>query len=94
MTSLELSKNKYVQGLLGEEGAEKLAEVSDKHKRKPNLYGFKSVDENLTRVSALGSTWDFGSGLDVDGYSLGDDRYGYALGVSNKNFSSGNKQVY
>ena len=37
MSSSELAENPYVIALAGEEGAEKLAEVADKHKRQPYL---------------------------------------------------------
>jgi len=91
MTSLELAKNPFVIALAGEEGADKLAQVADTFKIKPYLWSFKSVDKNLTRVSALGSYWDLGRRLVVDGDYLGGSRGGYALGVRHKNFSSGNK---
>ena len=93
MSSLELSKNLYIINLAGEEGAEKLAEVSDKHKnKKPYLWSFESVKKPLTRVSALYSGF-FGRRLCVVGFSRGGDRYGYAFGVVAKNFSSGNKSL-
>lgn len=82
MTPLKLGRNKYVIALAGEEGAEKLAEVANKHKYKPYLWSFKSVDQPLTRVSTLDSDWGLDDGrLGVDGNCFGDDRYGYAFGV-------------
>ena len=81
MSSLELAKNPFIQALAGEEGAEKLAEIADKHKNKPYLWSFKSVDEPTTRASALYSIWGVGRGLSVDGDLLGYDGDGYAFGV-------------
>jgi len=83
MSSLQLATNSYVIALAGKEGAEKLAEVADKYKNKPYLYSFQSVDEPLTRVSALGSDWDDVRRLVVDGGNRG-GRGGYAFGVLDK----------
>ncbi len=83
MTPLELSKNPYVIALAGEEGAGRLAEIADKHKFKmPRLWSFKSVDQPLTRVSALGSGWGLGEGhgLRVSGDDVG-CWDGWAFGV-------------
>src|SRR3989338_4017898 len=82
MTPIQLAGNKYVQALVGEEGAEKLAEIADKHKNKPYLWSFESVDEPITRVSALYSDWVLDVRLYVDGYVRGDGRDGYSFGVS------------
>ena len=85
MSPLELGKNPYVIALAGEEGAEKLAQVADKHKRQPSyLRSFESVSEPLTRVSTLSSGWGLGGGLYVGGVSLGDGRSGCAFGVQDK----------
>ena len=81
MSSSELAKNPYVLALAGEEGAEKLAEVADKHKNKPCLFSYDSISEPLTRVSALYSYWFLDSRLYVDGDVHGDDRLGGAFGV-------------
>jgi len=81
MTPRQLEKNKYVIGLAGEEGAEKLAEVADRSKRKPYLWSFESVNEHLTRVSALDSDWGFDGRLNVNGGSHGYVSYGFAFGV-------------
>lgn len=81
MSSLELAKNAYVQALVGEEGAEKLAEIADKHKNKPYLWSLTSVNEPTARVSALDSLWVDGHRLDVCGDVRGDDGGGYAFGV-------------
>jgi hypothetical protein len=80
MSPMQLGKNPYVIALAGEEGAEKLAEVADMFKQKPYLWSFESVDEPLTRVSALSSDWGFDRGLYVDGNNRGDDRGGHAFG--------------
>ncbi len=92
MSSLDLAKNPFVIALAGEEGADKLAQVADTFKSKPYLGSFKSVDENLTRVSALYSYGYLDHRLSVGGGNHGDDRGGCALGVRHKNFSSGNKE--
>ena len=55
MSPLELSKNAYVIALVGEEVAEKLAQVAGKFIDKPRLWSYEHVDENKIRVSALGS---------------------------------------
>lgn len=72
----ELEKNPYVQALVGEEGAEKLGEVTDKYRKKLYLYSFKNVNEPIARVPALSSDWN-DLRLNVSGYS-GD---GYAFGL-------------
>jgi hypothetical protein len=83
MTPMELGRNSFVIGLAGEEGAEKLAEVADTYKRRPYLYSFESVDEPITRVSALIDDWGVDLGLGVDGDNGGDYRDGRAFGVRN-----------
>ena len=82
MSPLQLAKNPYVIAFAGEEGAEKLAEVSDKYKYKSFLWSFESVDEITTRVSAL--DFDFGRRLSVDSGLHGDYRNGRAFGVFEK----------
>jgi len=81
MSSLELAKNPYIIGLVGEEGAEKLAEIADKHKGQPKLWSFKSVSESTIRVSELYFAMGLEERLDVSGYDPGDCREGYALGI-------------
>ena len=83
MSPLELAKNPYVVGLAGEEGAEQLARVADKHSDKPYLWSFESVDRNETRVSALDSG-RLDRGLDVNGDFPGNYRVGRAFGVFEK----------
>ena len=57
MTPIQLARNPYVIALAGEEGAEKLAQVANKHKKKSYLWSFNSVDSPIIRVSAFGSSW-------------------------------------
>lgn len=83
MSPLDLGRNPYVITLAGEEGAEKLAEVADKHERQPYLWSFKSVNQPETRVSALYSDWGLGRRLYVDG-GRGNFRGGCAFGVQSK----------
>jgi hypothetical protein len=83
MPSLELAKNLYVIALVGEEGAEKLAKIADKHTDKPYLGGFESVNRPTKRVSALGSDWGLG-GRRLFVVSGGFSYYrnnGYAFGI-------------
>ncbi|MBU1203772.1 MAG: hypothetical protein KKG60_01755 [Nanoarchaeota archaeon] len=82
-TSLELSKNHYVVALVGEQGADKLAQVADKYKNKACVWSFSSIDNEVIRVSALDSDWD-GRRLDVDGDGFGGGGDGYAFGVFKK----------
>lgn len=79
-TPNELEKNSYIIARYGEEGAEKIAEVSSKYKVNPYLFSFKSVDEERQRMSALYYSW-VGDGLDVVGSWNGDDG-GHSFGVS------------
>jgi len=81
MTPKELGKNKFVIGLAGREGAEKLAEAAGKHKDNPYLWSFKSVNEHKTRVSTVDSTWNLeNGGLIVDGDDHS-ERVGSAFGI-------------
>jgi len=91
MIPLKLAKNPYVIALAGEE-AEKLAEVADKHKDKPYLWSFKSVDQPLTRVSILVSDWGLGHGLGVDGSSHGNVRGGHGFGVLKETGEAGREK--
>ena len=81
MSTIELAKNAYVKALAGDEGADKLAEIADKHKNKPYLWALKDVGKQETRVSALNSYWDVGHWLVVCGYIHGYYRYSCAFGV-------------
>jgi len=81
MSPKKLAENEFVQALAGEEGAEKLAKVARKYKAQPCLRSFESVNQPETRVSALGTNWDFGGTLYVDGDLRGYDKVGSALGV-------------
>jgi len=77
----ELMKNPYIIARYGEEGAQKIAEISAKYKNNPFLYSFDSVDEEKIRMSALYNGWDFGDGLNVDGSNWYDSDGGRAFGV-------------
>src|SRR3989344_1899076 len=81
MPPIELAGNEFVQVLAGAEGAEKLAEAAGKYSAQPYLHCFEAVSQPKTRVSALDSTWDLDSKLEVDGNNYGDHRGGSALGV-------------
>ena len=73
MSPVELSKNPFIIGLAGEEGADKLAQIADKYKGKPYLWSFTSVDQEITRVSSLCSDWSIGGRrLGVFGDNRGD----------------------
>ena len=89
-TSEELSKNSFIIGLVGQEGAEKLAVISDKHSRGPYVWSFRQVNDELPRVSTLGSDGELDDyGLVVDGGSWDDyDGGGYAFGVLDKSAES------
>lgn len=52
-SSLELSKNDFIKTLVGEQGADNLAEIADKYKREPYLYAFKEVNKTIQRVASL-----------------------------------------
>lgn len=79
-TASELAKNPFVIGLAGEEGAEKLAKVSEKYINNPRVWSFDNVEEEIAGVSGLYSNWD-DDRLDVDGNYNGDLSSGYAFGV-------------
>ena len=81
-SSLKLATNAYTKALAGEEGAERLAEVSDKHRiKKPYLGAFDNVKKPSITVSRLGSSWIFDGRLDVNGDGHGGDRGSLAFGV-------------
>ncbi len=79
-TSLELARNRFVQALAGEEGADNLAQVADKYRNKPYVWALKEKDVSqlTTKVAGLGSWGIVGDRLYVDGW---DGDYGYAFGV-------------
>ena len=81
-SSLELSKNKFVIGLFGEKGADKIAKVADTYSDKPFLWSFRKVKKEITKVSALDCGWGFGVRLGVvGGYVWDGDGNGHAFGV-------------
>jgi len=79
--SFELMKNPYIVARYGEEGAEKIAEIASKYKENPHLWSFNSVDEELVRMSAVGSDWYFDDRLEVSGNDWGVDGDGLSFGV-------------
>ena len=81
-SSLKLATNAYTKALAGEEGAERLAEVSDKHRiKKPYLGAFDNVKKPLITVSRLDSSRVFDGRLVVRGGSLGGYWGSYAFGA-------------
>jgi len=89
MTPLELARNSYIIALAGEEGAEKLSEVSDKFKHKPYFWALTSsnfTSSNLPqyRHSAVSFNWYMGRGLVVSGGGHGGGFHdGHAFGICN-----------
>ena len=79
-TPNELEKNSYIIARYGEEGAEKMAEVSSKYNFNPYLFSFKSVDKERQRMSVLDDYWD-GGRVDVGGNWAGYGD-GHSFGVS------------
>jgi len=82
-TSLELSRNRFVQALAGEEGAYKLAQVADKYNSKPYVWALKEKDvsQMTTRVAGLDSRCVNVDRLDVGGGWGGNGDGGFAFGV-------------
>jgi len=70
----------HIIGLVGEEGAQKLAEIADKHEDDPYLWSFENVEEEIARVTALYSGWSRAR-LYVDGYFFGGGRDGCSFAV-------------
>ena len=81
ITPRELSKNAYVIGLAGEEGAAKLEEITRRLNYQPFLFSFRSVKENISRVSALTSNWYRRDYFAICGDDLGDYQVGRAFGI-------------
>jgi hypothetical protein len=79
-TPSELEKNPYIVGLVGEEGAEKLAEIVEKYFKEFYVLNFNNVDNEIVRVSALESgLFKFRRlYLCCDCFGWG---YGYAFGI-------------
>ena len=80
---IQLQKNPYVVARYGEKGAEKIAEIASQYKKNPKLWSFDSVDEEITRMSALYGIWGLGGRLVVSGDSWDDNDIGHAVGVCN-----------
>src|SRR3989344_2420917 len=83
MSPLELEKNQGVIALVGEEGAEKLAQIAHKYISNPRFWSFDSTDKEVVMVPALGDFWSVGGrlGVGVGGVFLGYDVGGCAFGV-------------
>lgn len=62
----KLAKNSYIIARYGEEGAEKISEISSKYEHFPEVLSFESTTEERTRVSALGEI-GVGRGLAIYG---------------------------
>jgi len=86
-STLELSKNGFIRALVGEQGAYKLAEIADKHKRKPYLHGFEKVGNPIQGVASLDSIW-FVNALGVYG-DRGLGKNGCAFGVLKETSKAG-----
>ena len=80
-SSVELARNPFIIDLAGEEGAEKLGEMSGKYGIEPYLWSFESVNEPLIRVSALSSGFGFDFKLFIYASCRGDTSTGYAFGA-------------
>ena len=80
-TPESLAKDGFIVASFGQEGAEKLGEVSSKLKYNPRTWGLDLEKGAETRVSALDSDWIVVHRLGVGGYYHGDGRGGYAFGV-------------
>lgn len=78
LSHTEISKNPYVIGLAGEEGAENLAELSSRYRLHPTLWSYENVEEPQTRVSAIGTGWADSKFL-INGSSDGSNTRGAAL---------------
>lgn len=87
----ELAKNAFIVALAGEEGAEKLAKVSESYRNSPYLWSFKNVDTEIARVSSLGGY--YGVRLVVNGNDYFDNNDGFAFGVCETSTSQGAKSA-
>jgi hypothetical protein len=56
-TSSELIKNPYIVARYGEEGAQKIAEISSKFKSNPELAVYDSVEGEYLKMSVLSGRW-------------------------------------
>ncbi len=88
----ELEKNPFVIRLAGEEGAQKLAEVSGNYKYKPYVFSFDNVSNPVTTLSALFAYWGHGCfGLGVSGDVRGGGGASCAFGVFPKTAEGGSQ---
>ena len=72
----ELAKNPFVIALAGNEGAEKLAELSGKYRNNPAVWSFNDVDNEIAGVSSLVGDC-LGCRLNADGLNFGDGNGGF-----------------
>ena len=85
MKGKDLARNRLVIAMAQDrEGAEKLADIADKHRKNPYLLALTSVNEPVTRVSALCSDWGRDGRLGVGGGYHGNGGGGLAFGVQRK----------
>lgn len=76
----ELARNQFIIALAGQEGAEKLAKLSEGYRNNPNVWSFNNIDNEIAGVPCLGGDY-YGGRLVVSGYYCDDFNYGYASGV-------------
>ncbi|MFH1325689.1 MAG: hypothetical protein ABIH49_02890 [archaeon] len=78
-----LGRDGFMIASYGEEGAEKLAEISTKFKSKPSIYGLEISEGKgpIQRVSALYSYWIFVDRMVVVGVNWDGNVYGHSFGI-------------
>jgi len=76
---IELQKNPYILARYGKEGAEKIVEIASKYEKKPYVYSWGSVNQEIVRISLLGN-WSISDSLKIDGINRYYD-VGHAFGV-------------
>ena len=80
----QFAKNPYVIAHVGEENADVIAEIADKFKHKPKVWGkgMNLVDLDVKRYTGLSSEWGFCIGrYTFSGRYKGDSDGGCAFGV-------------
>ncbi len=75
----ELMENSYIVERYGEEGAEKIAEIASKFKKKPRLHNYGFVNEEKVEMSALDGDGGYGDRLIIGGGYWDDN--GLAFGI-------------
>ena len=58
-SSSDLARNPFVKALAGEEGAEKLAEVSENYECEPYVWSEDNIDRSIVSVAGLDPYWHF-----------------------------------